>query len=314
LYSIDAYTVALQTDGKILAGGRLLVDQSRWTDIVRLLPDGTLDPDFKMGEGFGGSESRIWKITLREDGKIYVAGEFTNYDGSPNFRLVRLNGDGTKDTNFVGELPNEGYNYVDAPKEVLCLPDGSVLVPWWVSWMGSTILRFNEDGTSWETFSANSTFGTIHKMIRQDDGRILVSVSGILLRLNADGSRDSSFAYPIFGVTGYSLALQGVNRVLVTAIAKKSGSANEVNDVGRIFLQPFQSSLFAPASLTVNEDGRAQCIVDRNNAHTLVLQATTNFVDWQNCATNQGTNEVVVFTDIEAPTHSRRFYRIWVVD
>ena len=49
--------------------------------LVRLLPDGKVDPDFKSGEGARGAMAEVKAIELLENGKILVAGSFTSFGG-----------------------------------------------------------------------------------------------------------------------------------------------------------------------------------------------------------------------------------------
>ena len=58
---------------------------------------GSIDTSFVYGSRFNGA---INSIAIQTDGKIFVGGAFTNYDGIPTSNLVRLNSDGTLDTSF----------------------------------------------------------------------------------------------------------------------------------------------------------------------------------------------------------------------
>jgi hypothetical protein len=70
------------------------------TRIVRLNADGTLDPSFTIGTGFDNTVNVIAPAG-GGSGALYVGGAFSTYNGTPANRLVRLNGDGTVDQNFV---------------------------------------------------------------------------------------------------------------------------------------------------------------------------------------------------------------------
>jgi hypothetical protein len=78
----DVYALAVQTDGKILAGGNFTLlggGQSGLTPrnhIGRLNADGTLDVAFNPG-----ANGRVSVIVLQPDGKILVGGEFTMIGG-----------------------------------------------------------------------------------------------------------------------------------------------------------------------------------------------------------------------------------------
>ena len=97
--------VAVQADGKILAGGNfsaagggtglLAVRQH----IARFNADGTLDTGFNPGTG-GTGTLNVWSLAVQSDGKILVGGEFTTLSGSPRSAIGRLNADGSIDTTF----------------------------------------------------------------------------------------------------------------------------------------------------------------------------------------------------------------------
>jgi uncharacterized delta-60 repeat protein len=97
--SVD--TIALQPDGKILAGGNFSsysgVTSSR---IIRLNTGGTIDNTFNIGSGFSnGLNDTVYSITLQPDGKILAGGNFTSYSGVTSNNIIRLNTGGTIDNN-----------------------------------------------------------------------------------------------------------------------------------------------------------------------------------------------------------------------
>jgi uncharacterized delta-60 repeat protein len=70
--------------------------------IVRLKTDGTYDPTFDTTVGFGGGvvTTQVNSIVISYD-KVFVGGDFNNYNGTQAQQVVRLNFDGTKDTTYV---------------------------------------------------------------------------------------------------------------------------------------------------------------------------------------------------------------------
>lgn len=87
------------------AGGGPMPRTDRDRVIVRLTPDGALDDDFADGGMFvldvDGLElnDNARNGFVQEDGKIFSAG-YTPVDGSNQIVLIRLNDDGTPDTDF----------------------------------------------------------------------------------------------------------------------------------------------------------------------------------------------------------------------
>ena len=91
----------VQADGKILVGGNftMLAGQTRYM-IGRLNPDGTLDTAFNPGDGVsGGTHGPIVNaMAIQPDGKILVAGSFSELAGQARANCGRLNADGTRTT------------------------------------------------------------------------------------------------------------------------------------------------------------------------------------------------------------------------
>ncbi len=56
-----------------------------------------LDYGFYAGDGF---DNAVYAIVLQPDHKILVGGGFSSFDSSNNFKVVRLEPDGTLDTGF----------------------------------------------------------------------------------------------------------------------------------------------------------------------------------------------------------------------
>jgi len=102
-------SLAIQTDGKIIAGGSFTSYSGSSTNrIIRLNTNGTIDATFNVGTGFNGEVSNI---TLDpETQKILIGGGFTTYSGSTVNRIARLNTNGTIDTTFVPT--GSGFNNV----------------------------------------------------------------------------------------------------------------------------------------------------------------------------------------------------------
>ena len=193
-------------DGKILVGGDFSVYGGyAIRGLIRLLPDGPLDTSFLVGTGFSGN-GNVYTFTLLPDGKILVGGDFTAFNGTNNVnRIARLNSDGTLDTTF---MTGTGFN--SAVNSIKVQTDGKIIVGGsFTSFNGVTgnnrIVRLNADGTLDNTFTTGTGFNTTVQIIEtQSDGKILVggnfssyngTTSGVsrFLRLNADGSLDTSF-------------------------------------------------------------------------------------------------------------------------
>lgn len=151
--------VAMQTDGKIIAGGVFGSFNGVSTgSLVRLNSDGSLDnsfstatsgdilrlaiqPDGKLlasGGNFyrletdGSLDANFSNMTegnsyhglaLQADGKIVLSGFFTDYLSTPRERIVRLNTDGTVDMAFDSEI-----GFSTNPNHLAIQQDGKIVV------------------------------------------------------------------------------------------------------------------------------------------------------------------------------------------
>lgn len=142
---INALVVA--ADGDLYVGGGITsYNGTLISGIVRLNPNGTIDAGFVTGTGFNGN---VNAMALAPDGSgdLYVAGLFTQYDGTGVTRIVRLNSTGSIDAAFVigtgfdsavmalavepgGDVYAGGmftsYNAAGAPYAVRLNSDGSI--------------------------------------------------------------------------------------------------------------------------------------------------------------------------------------------
>ena len=111
-HELSTYTYAMHTypDGRILLGGTYTAIPGM-TDticVVRLMPDGSLDPAFVPVPG-KASYAPTWypagvrSILPLDDGRVIIAGAFDELHGEPRGGLAMLNADGTlSDDFFVG--------------------------------------------------------------------------------------------------------------------------------------------------------------------------------------------------------------------
>lgn len=90
------YALALQANGKIVAGGNFSkVDGVSRSCLTRLLPDGAADPAFNPGAGTGVTNPFVYDLAVQASGGIIVGGNFTQFSGTTRDKLARLTGDDT---------------------------------------------------------------------------------------------------------------------------------------------------------------------------------------------------------------------------
>jgi uncharacterized delta-60 repeat protein len=243
----SVFGVVVQPDGKIIVGGTFTIyngDAATPDHLLRLNANGTRDTTFNPGgAGFNGS---VASVALQPDGKIIVGGNFNSYNNtSTPIAVVRLNADGTRDTTFnpggTGATGALGLQLVDA---LLVQPDGKILVGGnFLFYNGDdaapdNLLRLNADGSRDTTFNPGGagTNNGVLSLALQPDGKIIVggtftiyngdaAAPDYLLRLNANGTRDTTFnpGGAGFSDTVHAVALQPDGKLIV------GGSFNAYN-------------------------------------------------------------------------------------
>lgn len=202
-----AYSIAIQSDGKIVAAGK-----GDGFALARYNNNGTLDNSF-------GSSGKIttnftwhgagYTIDIQSDGKIVVAGEIseptlTNSD----FALVRYNVDGSLDVNFGigGKVFTDFVGNNDYGYSVVIQIDGKIIVAG--KGIDSTyhsdivLARYKSDGSLDNGFGiggkvTTSDYNAAYSVSLQSDGKIVVVGFGkndfAAVRYLSDGSLDNSF-------------------------------------------------------------------------------------------------------------------------
>ena len=203
-FSVSAQvpTLALQSDGKILAGGTFTsYSGSGASRIARINTDGTIDTGSSWNSG-AGFNTMVYSVAVQSDQKIIAAGQFTTYSGSTANYIVRLNTSGTIDTSF-----NTGTGFNTQVNKVQFQSDGKLIaVGNFITYSGSTanrIVRLNTSGTIDTSFNTGTGFGgNVNSVAIQPDGKILAqgvftaysgSVANGVARLNTDGTLDTTF-------------------------------------------------------------------------------------------------------------------------
>jgi uncharacterized delta-60 repeat protein len=191
--------------GEMVIGGQFNQYQGiSKNQIVGLNSDASINGSFS-GSGFGAS---VFNGVEQADGKIIVVGAFDQYDGTSIGRsITRLNTDGTLDNTFnTGSGFNGGANtFVTAVQA-----DGKILVGGnFTSYSGVSyrnLIRLESDGSVDNTFNIGTGFtNDVLALAVQSDGKILVGGSELfageygLVRLNTDGSKDTSFPTDAIG-------------------------------------------------------------------------------------------------------------------
>lgn len=160
-----------------------------------------LDPDFPTGSG---PDSWVRSVAVRSDGRVLIAGNFTNVHGVYRPGLAQLLPDGRLDPSFVPTITQQ-------VGRVRLAPDGAVLVSGWYTDANRTypgVAKLRPDGTRDLAFTlppprpVNTSYDQLYPA---GDGRLWLSgtfteVGGVVMprlaRLNPDGTVDLTFRSP----------------------------------------------------------------------------------------------------------------------
>jgi uncharacterized delta-60 repeat protein/uncharacterized repeat protein (TIGR01451 family) len=254
-----AYDVAIQADGKIVVVGGSTQDFA----IARYTPEGTLDSSFGSGGKVLTDFEPYWAfaqaVAIQANGKIVVGGVrgiHIDTQTTNHFALARYNMDGSLDTTFgSGGIVVTAFSGSDVILDLAIQPDGRIIA------VGYTVITFNQSNDLavlryHANGSLDTSFGSggivtmdffghydgASSVVVQPDGHILVAGATdtnpmtlsanqnsdfLLLRLNANGSLDTSFGTGGKVITDFSgkndgardLALQPDGRILLGGFA-----------------------------------------------------------------------------------------------
>jgi uncharacterized delta-60 repeat protein len=196
-------SILVQDDGKILIGGLFTsINGASRNSLARLNEDGSLDNSFNIGSGTSAidalgqvSISRVSALALQPDGKVLVAGDFTQLNGVPVSWLARLHSDGSVDTKFA---PSLGPCWDCAPPDIR-----------WVAVTGDTNIFISGLFTRVEIYVVNG-----------------------LARLYSNGSADAWFNSPIRADEEVSAMALGNDDKVVVAVARADPAGGP--DQGRL--------------------------------------------------------------------------------
>ncbi|HTL54108.1 MAG TPA: delta-60 repeat domain-containing protein, partial [Candidatus Limnocylindrales bacterium] len=262
----DLYCVALQSDGRVLVGGKIPYFNGQYcSGVLRLLPDGSLDPAFVLTPSVGIEAPVVRQIRLQADGRVVLAVRQSLVPDT----CLRLLTNGLPDPSFAPVELNPSYGMsgtAGSLETLLVQDDDKVLIAGSFTSVNNVprynLARLNSDGTLDLSFvpppsrSPYVATESISCLALEPNGRVLVGGNFIvtnsvqcygLARLNSDGSTDLSFdpgigiadrngiARPWSGLVVQALTVQADGRILV------SGNFMQVNGNARTNLARLNS-------------------------------------------------------------------------
>lgn len=172
VYALVVYPTNSVHAGKVLLAGEFTEFNGQVSPgVVRLNPDGSVDPTFRVGSGADGV---VRALVLQPDGRILIGGSFTSFNGQPRMRLARLREDGSVDATFD---PGLGAN--DTVWTLALQPDQRIVVGGaFTRCSGVTrggITRLNPDGTVDPTINFGAGADAfVAALLLQPDARIVL--------------------------------------------------------------------------------------------------------------------------------------------
>ncbi|HKQ78922.1 MAG TPA: SBBP repeat-containing protein [Blastocatellia bacterium] len=142
----EAYSIALQQNGKIVVVGRTLnggIGAVADFALARYNEDGSIDAGFgaggKVATDFAGSNDFALSVALQQNGKIVVAGYASNSGSGSDFALARYNEDGALDPGFGagGKVTTDFGAFDDIAFSVALQHDGKIVVAGRTSTVGA---------------------------------------------------------------------------------------------------------------------------------------------------------------------------------
>jgi uncharacterized delta-60 repeat protein len=243
--------MALQADGKILVAGSSYNGSGYDFSLIRLNANGSLDTSFD-GDGkamipVGTGNDLAYAIALQVDGKILVAGSSIIVSNNVyNCGLIRLNPDGSLDTSFDG--------------------DGKAIIP--VGTLGNSVqaITLQADGKILVT-------GTVR------NGSSSSTNDFSLIRLNADGSLDTSFDVDGKAIIPVGTSVDNSKAMTLQADGKILVTGSSYNGSGYDFSL---IRLNANGSLDTSFDGDGKAIIPvgqgNSEGNAVTVQADGNIL------------------------------------
>ncbi|HYG33753.1 MAG TPA: immunoglobulin domain-containing protein, partial [Clostridia bacterium] len=163
--NIKVQSLAMQTDGKILACGQ--PPGTGLSFVWRLNADGTLDTALDSAS----TNVSVWCLAVQPDGKILVSGSRSLPGGYSRDDIWRLNVDGTLDPTFNPVVDNSVCGLV-------IQPDGKIVLGGWFTKLCGQprkgIGRLNPDGSLDQSFNPEAG-GSVESLAVQRDGKLVLA-------------------------------------------------------------------------------------------------------------------------------------------
>jgi uncharacterized delta-60 repeat protein len=236
--------ISLPDQSTLLAGA-----SGSGVGIVKYTASGLLDTNF----GQGGkvvlndfAHSQVVRVITSSDGKIFIGAD-TNSGSSRDFSIIKLNANGTIDTNFATQgrasFDFDGRN--DYLSDLLIASDGKILLIGTSSGDFSA-LRLNTNGSLDTSYGSNGKVitdigginDTANSAALQNDGKLVVAGTSngnfAVIRYSSSGDLDQSFADktpPTIALSSNKAALKDGESALINFTLNEASTDFTLSDI-----------------------------------------------------------------------------------
>jgi uncharacterized delta-60 repeat protein len=295
IYQVNFYALAADSQNRVVLCGAS-VSNVPFPGVTRITSNGVVDQTFTAGAGPNAVPT---SIAIQQDGKIVIAGAFTEVNNYPQHGIARLTANGIFDPTFSS--PFKGPVSIGAPTA-----DAKILVSGHLgagSENARTVFRLNADGTIDHCFKSRPSGDA---MAIEPDGKVVVS--GPVARLFPDGSIDSSFVTPSF-LNGGFIVRQADGAFLVDAftVGPPPTAAGLIRVLGGEAEGLGAPDLRCPC---LTSSGDVALPILSNTNRTYAIEASSNLTDWAVWTNWTATNAMNFFIDPGTHSSAQRFYRL----
>jgi uncharacterized delta-60 repeat protein len=225
---------ATQPPNLFVGGSFTTFEGAAQNRLIMLNNKGDEYTSFDIGTGFNG---RVNVVRVDADGKYYVGGNFTTYQGVTANFIIRLNPDGTKDNGFDNST---GFN--DQVYDVRIVSGKIYVAGSFTSYKGTAanrIIRLNANGTKDTSFNNTTGFNDrVNQMavygsqiycagiFTQYKGAIAAGVARLQSNGNLDATFDSNPGADGLNVTDIAIDNNGKIYIAGSGAVLWNGTAN----------------------------------------------------------------------------------------
>lgn len=263
-FDVAPTTLAVQTDGKILAGGSFSsYNGAARANLVRINSDGSLDAGFAAT-----TDQPVKAFALQPDGKILIGGGFTTVNGATRPAVARLNADGTTDSAF-----NVFVSLAGTINSIFLEPSGRIVLGGSFSMEGFLrgTIRLESNGEYDSFFTYNSYFNgispNIKSIVAEPINSYLVIVGDSTLRRISAAHASLDNTFPTVTVSGSLnvIARQASGDILL------GGAFTAVNGVPRSNIARLRANgSLERAFLPSGADGEVKALIAKSDGSTLI--------------------------------------------